>query len=51
VDGIALIMALALAAVSVLPADWKYDERSALTQVHIMAGGLILLCVYLNERL
>jgi hypothetical protein len=50
-DGLALIVALGLAGLSCLPVDWKYDEPSALAQTHIMAGGLILLCVYLNERL
>jgi hypothetical protein len=50
-DGIALIMVLALVGLSNVPVDWKSDAKSALAQVHIMAGGLILLCVYLNERL
>jgi hypothetical protein len=49
-DGLALIVALALAAVSLIPVDWKHDERSALAQGGIMAGGLILLCVYMIVR-
>jgi len=49
-EGLALIMVLALAAVSAVPVDWKQDGRSALTQVRIMAGGLILLCAYLIVR-
>jgi hypothetical protein len=50
-DGIALIVALGLAGLSYIHVDWKHDAKSALAQVQIMAGGLILLCVYLNERL
>jgi hypothetical protein len=49
-DGLALIVVLALAAVSVVPVDWKHDGRSALAQVRIMAAGLILLCVYMIVR-
>jgi hypothetical protein len=30
--------------------DWKYDEKSALAQVRIMAIGLILLYIYLTVR-
>jgi hypothetical protein len=49
-DGLALIVVLGLAGLSCLPVDWKYDERSALAQVRVIAGGLILLCVYLIVR-
>jgi hypothetical protein len=45
-DGLALIVVASLVALSVLPVDWKQDEKSALTQVCITAGGLTLLYFY-----
>jgi len=49
-DGFILTLALALAAFSWIPADWKNDERATLRQVLIMASGLILLVVYTMFR-
>jgi hypothetical protein len=49
-DGFALTMVLALAALSCVPADWENDGKSALRQVLMMACGLILLIVYIIFR-
>jgi uncharacterized protein involved in response to NO len=49
-DQFALIYVVAVAPLSCVAVDWKYDEKSALAQVRIMAIGLILLYIYLTVR-
>jgi hypothetical protein len=49
-DGLVLVMALALTAVSCVPVDWKRDAEASLAQTSIMGGGLILLVSYIIVR-
>lgn len=49
-DGFALTIGIALAALSSLNPDWKSDEKSGWAQVGAMAFGLILVCGYLLVR-
>lgn len=49
-DGFALTLVLALAALSCVPPDWQKNEKSALVQVLLMATGLVLLGVYMILR-
>lgn len=49
-DGFALTLVLALAALSCVPPDWKTNEKSALVQVLVMASGLVILGVYMILR-
>jgi hypothetical protein len=49
-DGFALTLVLALAALSCVPPDWKTNEKSALVQVLVMASGLVLLGIYMIMR-
>jgi hypothetical protein len=49
-DGFALTMVIALAALSVVPPDWQKNETAAWVQVCTMAFGLVLLGVYMILR-
>jgi hypothetical protein len=49
-DQFALIFVVAITPLSCVAVDWKYDQRSALAQVRMMAIGLILLYVFLIVR-
>jgi hypothetical protein len=49
-DGFALTIAIALAALSSLNPDWKEDEKSGWVQVGAMAFGLVLLGAYMMLR-
>ena len=49
-DGFALTMVLALAALSCVPPDWEKQERAAWGQLAVMALGLILPGVYMLLR-
>jgi hypothetical protein len=49
-DGFALTMVLALAALSCVPPDWKQHESAAWGQVVVMAFGLVVLGVYMILR-
>jgi hypothetical protein len=49
-DGLVLMMALALASLSCVPVDWKHDKGLALAMVRMMAGGLVLLGAYMIAR-
>jgi len=49
-DGFALTIAIALAALSSLNPDWKQDERSGWVQVGAMVFGLALLGAYMMLR-
>jgi hypothetical protein len=49
-DGFALTMVLALAALSCVPPDWEKEEKAALVQTSTMAVGLALLGAYMISR-
>lgn len=49
-DGFVLTLVLALSVLSCAPPDWKTNEKSTLVQVLVMAGGLVLLGVYMILR-
>ena len=49
-DGFALTLVLALAALSCVPPDWDKNGKSALLQVLAMAFGLVLLGLYMILR-
>jgi hypothetical protein len=49
-DGFALTMVLALAALSCVPPDWTKNEGAAWGQVLVMASGLVVLGVYMILR-
>ena len=49
-DGFALTMVLALAALSCVPPDWTKNESAAWGQVLVMAAGLVVLGIYMILR-
>ncbi len=49
-DGFALTMVLALAALSCVPPDWEKDGKAAMVQASAMAMGLVLLGAYMISR-